>query len=89
LGPYLPEEIYELFKPLTIPWWIAGVANVLYAGIIFLFVIPSITWFVPASLYTLVRALFILMTKDREREILSKDIETAEVVAYEHVNSDL
>jgi hypothetical protein len=22
--PYLPEEIYELFKALTIPWWIAG-----------------------------------------------------------------
>ncbi len=22
--PLLPEEIYELFKPLTIPWWIAG-----------------------------------------------------------------
>lgn len=21
---YLPEEIYELFKSLTIPWWIAG-----------------------------------------------------------------
>jgi len=29
------------------------------------------------------------MTKDREREILSKDLETAEVVAYEPVNSDL
>lgn len=22
--PYRPEEIYELFKSLTIPWWIAG-----------------------------------------------------------------
>lgn len=22
--PYLPEEIFELFKSLTIPWWIAG-----------------------------------------------------------------
>jgi len=68
---------------------ITGVADVLDAGYIFLFVIPSITWFVPASLYTLIRALFIVMTKGREREILSKDLETAEVVAYEPVNSDL
>ncbi|MHA1121279.1 MAG: hypothetical protein ACTSUW_03540 [Candidatus Heimdallarchaeota archaeon] len=42
-----------------------------------------------ASLYTLIRALFIVMTKGREQEILSKDIETAEVIAYDPVNSDL
>jgi hypothetical protein len=67
---------------------ITGVSNVLEAGIIFLFVIPSITWFVPASLYTLIRALFIVITKSREREIISQDIETAEIVAYDPVNSD-
>ena len=68
---------------------ITGVANILDAGPIFLFVIPSITWFVPASLYTLVRALFIVITRGREREILSQDLETAEVVSYDPVNSDL
>lgn len=67
---------------------ITGVANVLDAGPIFLFVIPSITWFVPASLYTLIRALFIVITRNREREILSQDLETAEVVEYDPVNSD-
>ena len=65
---------------------ITGVTNVLDAGPIFLFVIPAITWFVPASLYTLVRAIFIVITKNREREILSQDLETAEVDAYEAEN---
>ncbi|MBK5112103.1 MAG: hypothetical protein KGD59_04320 [Candidatus Heimdallarchaeota archaeon] len=67
---------------------ITGVSNVLEAGIIFLFVIPSITWFVPASLYTLIRAIYIVITKSREREILSQDIETAEVVTNDLENSD-
>ena len=65
---------------------ITGVTNVLDAGPIFLFVIPAITWFVRASLYTLVREIFIVITKNREREILSQDLETAEVDAYEAEN---
>ncbi|NPE07814.1 MAG: hypothetical protein GNW80_06005 [Asgard group archaeon] len=61
---------------------ITGVTNIFDAGPIFLFVIPAITWFVPASLYTFIRALFIVITRNREREILSQDLETAEVVAF-------
>lgn len=62
---------------------ITGVSSVLDAGHIFLFVIPSITWFVPASLYTLVRALYIVITRGREREILSQDIEAAVIISNE------
>ena len=64
---------------------ITGITNILDAGWIFLLVIPSITWFVPASLYTLVRALFIVITRNREREILTDDIEVAEVISDDSV----
>jgi hypothetical protein len=54
-------------------------------GIVFLlvFVLTPILWFVPASIYTLIRVIFIVITRNREREILSKDIEEAEIIGYE------
>ncbi|NHJ32078.1 MAG: hypothetical protein FK732_04380 [Asgard group archaeon] len=68
------------FAPL-----ITGVSNAFEAEVTFLVLIPSLTWFVPASLYTLIRAFFILISKNREREILSNDIEAAEIISNESI----
>ncbi|NHJ49603.1 MAG: hypothetical protein FK733_17570 [Asgard group archaeon] len=44
-------------------------------------IIAPITWFVFPSLLTMFRAIFIRLSRKREREVLSKDIEAAELLS--------
>jgi hypothetical protein len=45
------------------------------------FLIAPIAWFVFPSLITLFRAIIIKISRKREREVLSKDIESAELIS--------
>ncbi len=56
---------------------IGGVGAALGFGLAMIFIIPPIFWFFPASGYSLIRIIYILITRKREREILQDDfIET-------------
>jgi hypothetical protein len=44
-------------------------------------IIAPVTWFVFPSLITMLRAIFIKISRKREREVISKDIETAELLS--------
>lgn len=48
-------------------------------GLAMTFIIPPIFWFVPATLYSLIRAIYIAITRKREREILQEDIQEIEL----------
>lgn len=80
LGIMAPINVGLLFA--LVPEILRGLELV---GIVFLlvFVLTPILWFVPASIYTLIRVIFVVVTRNREREILSKDIEKAEIIGYE------
>jgi hypothetical protein len=83
-----------IMAPITVGLLFALVPEILQGlelvGIVFLlvFVLTPILWFVPTSLYTLIRTIFIVITRNREREILSKDIEEAELIGYEVSDED-
>ncbi len=67
---------------------LTGGIGVAGAAFILVFIIAPIFWFVPTSFYTMIRAIYIASTKGREREILSKDIEEAEILGYELVDDE-
>ena len=62
---------------------LSGGIGVAGAALVLVFIIAPIFWFIPASFYTMIRAIYIASTKGREREILSKDVKEAEIINYE------
>lgn len=57
-----------------------SVGGAIGLGLVMVFIIPPIFWFVPATLYSLIRAIYIAITRKREREILQEDIQEAELI---------
>jgi len=53
---------------------IGGVGSAIGFGLAMTFIIPPMFWFFPASGYSLIRMIYILFTRKREREILQDDI---------------
>ena len=49
-------------------------------NILMFFIILPIAWFVPTSFYTAMRAIFIVMTPNRKREIFEEEIKEVEVI---------
>lgn len=49
-------------------------------GLLMTFIVPPIFWFIPTSLYSLIRVIYIAITRKREREILQEDIQEAELM---------
>lgn len=49
-------------------------------GLFMMIVIPPIFWFVPSSFFTMIRAIYIAVTKNKEREILETNIQQTELI---------
>jgi hypothetical protein len=49
-------------------------------GLFMMVVIPPLLWFVPSSFFTMIRAIYIAITKNKEREILESKIEETDLI---------
>ncbi|HUU78533.1 MAG TPA: hypothetical protein VMX55_09305 [candidate division Zixibacteria bacterium] len=89
LGIMLPISFFLIF-PFTEGVTVGTIGGAIGFGLIMVFVIAPIFWFVPSSFYTMVRAIYIASTKKREREILTENITSSELdtSAYEMVNEE-
>ena len=81
---------FILFFPFTTDIQTDGIGGALgYPALLGLIIAP-LTWFFPDSLYSLIRAIYIAITKKREREILSEEIVDTELdtTAYEVIENN-
>ena len=58
---------------------VGGIGAAIGFGLAMTFVIPPIFWIGPASIFSLIRMFYILITRKKEREILQEDIQEAEL----------
>jgi hypothetical protein len=76
------------FLYIYIPGFISEIFNLFPGEQILAYLIAPITWFVFPLVYLIIRAIFIRITKNREREVLSKEIEEAEFVVNHSTNDE-
>ena len=59
---------------------VGGIGAAIGFGLAMTFIIPPIFWIGPASIFSLIRMFYILITRKKEREILQDDIQEAELL---------
>ncbi len=75
LGMMIPVSFALMAIFLSIDVSSSSVGGALGYGLLMTLAIPPIFWFVPTTLYSLIRAIFIAITRRKEREILEEDIQ--------------
>ena len=81
LGVMLVVNIVLIF-PLTSGVTSDSIGGAIGFGLLLPIVIAPITWFVPTSVYAIIRLILIAITK-KERDVMTEEIETAELISTE------
>ena len=89
LGVMLIINIALIF-PFTTNIDVGSIGAGIGYPLVMMFIIAPVFWFVPSSFYTMVRAIYIAITRKKEREILSEEIVDTELdtTAYDVIENN-
>ena len=74
---------FGLIFPFTSGISTSSIGGAIAYGILMPFIIAPLCWFIPTTVYSLLRFLMILITK-KERDVLTKEVEEAELISMQN-----